>query len=855
MLIVEADPSLAARLSAALTRERVTVMSGFEQAAELMASGAVNVGIVSSLTCLRTAGVLERRLIPWIVLIDSMDDEFAMHHGAPDMNAQFLLKDPEQRYLELIPLRIRAAPSRERVIEVIAHRFPGMVAYWNADERCLFANAAYLHWFGVTVRDLLGKTLRDLLGPVYPLNEPYIRGALRGEPQRFERTLRDPAGGPPRHAFAIYTPDVHEGVVRGFIAFVTDISEQAQLRQTLEEREHRWATLFDILPVGVTVVDAGGAVVDQNPAILSILGIDREGFDARQYKNNKYIHSNGQPVAQSEFPSRRALAERSVVGPVDIGILREDKTTRWTSVTAAPFPNEDKVVVVTLDTTAEKASEARFEAIVDASPIPYALNDDHGNITYLNRAFVAAFGYTREDIPTLEQWWPLAYPDAAYRAWVAKEWSARYEKSKRENMPFEPMELTIRTKDGSIKLVNAGAVALAGTLAGGHLVVLVDITEQRKAAKQLEENRRLASLGTLVGGIAHDFNNLLTPILAHVDVALTEVPPSNPLFTGLSEIQQAATRATALVRQILTVGRPGDESKTNVDVVALVEEIVHLLRASLPASIALRTHIEHQAPTIRANPTRIHQVILNLATNARDAMDGQGGVLTIGVARAEGNRLRLSVSDTGAGIKPEIMDRVFEPYFSTKMATGGTGLGLTTVRSIVTSLGGTITMRSEPGRGTTVDVFIPAISEVSPLMDLAEPALQPVPSAPVTLRGHHILVVDDEPLVGRAVVRMLMKLGHRVTLTYGPEEALDAFRADATIEVVLTDYTMPGMSGIELAPKMYEIRPIPVLLTTGNAERLSDPVLREAHVLRILSKPYGTTELSEALAAALSDPM
>jgi len=444
-----------------------------------------------------------------------------------------------------------------------------------------------------------------------------------------------------------------------------------------------------------------------------------------------------------------------------------------------------------------------------------------------------------------------AYPDPTYRQWIAQEWAARLEKSKRENTQFEPLELAIQAKDGSTKLAIVGVVALEGSLAGEHLVVLIDITERRKAERQLEESRRLASLGALAGGIAHDFNNLLTPILAHVDVALAEISPTSPCFTTLSEIQMAANRATGLVRQILAVSRPGDESKTSVDLVPLVDEVVHLLRASLPSTISIRTCIESNAPAVRADPTRIYQVILNLATNARDAMEGSGGVLTISVCRAKDGRLELTVSDTGVGIEPELMDRVFEPYFTTKVSSGGTGLGLATVRSIVGSLGGTITLQSERGKGTTVNVFFRAIDEERSSSRMEQPS--PQPSMLSSSGGQHILVVDDEPMVARAAARMLIKMGYRATTAKDPEKALAIFRADPSFAAVLTDYTMPSMTGTDLARELLEIRPVRILIATGNPGLLEETINRKAHIRRVISKPYGMAALGEALSALFSD--
>jgi len=303
VLIVERNRALADRIAAVLTREQVSIVASAKEAAEAIVQGRIDVGIGRSAVFHDEPSLRSLRVIPWIVLTESADDELEVHHNWPEINAQFLTQDPAERYLELLPLRVRAVKSRERVIATIAAQFPGMVAYWDTNERCLFANAAYERWFGVSPQELLGKSLRELLGPIYPLNEPYIQGALRGEPKRFERTIPLPNGGPRQRALASYIPDIDNGTVRGFVAIITDISEQYVLQQALHERERRWATLFEILPVGVTVVNDQGRIVEQNQAILSILGIDDNELEQGRHKNRAYNHPDGQPIASSQYPN------------------------------------------------------------------------------------------------------------------------------------------------------------------------------------------------------------------------------------------------------------------------------------------------------------------------------------------------------------------------------------------------------------------------------------------------------------------------------------------------------------------------------------------------------------------------
>lgn len=854
VLIIEPDSAVAQRFSAALVHGKSTIVSNLAGASAVILAETVDVGIASSSVFIANPLTPELRIIPWVVLIDSVDDELAVHHKYPNLNAGFLHRDPQFRYLDVLPLRIRMSTGRDRVIATIADRFPGMVAYWDTNEHCHFANAAYREWTGLSHRDILNqKPLREVLGESYPMKEPYIRAALRGETQVFERSSRSFADGQLHRILVTYTPDIYEGEVRGFVVIITWMDEQYRLREALLERERRWATLFDILPVGVTVLDGQGKVMEQNPAILSMLGLDRQALERGDDRQRSYVHPDGQPLACEDFPSSRALRERRVVGPVEIGILCNDGPMIWTSVSAAPSPEEDAVVVVTRDITEEKTSAARFEAIVDASPIPYAFCDKRGEITYVNPAFTAAFGYTREDIPSIDAWMTLLFPEPTHRHVIQEKWRAKLRTSKRDRVPFDPVEVTFRAKNGEKKLVMAGPSPLAGKWTGGYLIVAIDVTERRNTERQLEESQRLAALGALSGGIAHDFNNLLMPIVTNVELALADLPEGSLLTTNLSEIRVAADRAAALVRQILAMSRPGDESKTRVDLAPLIEEVIRILQVSMPPSISIRTQIERNAPCVFANSTRIHRIILNLATNARDAMKTTGGILTISLARTQDNQLKLSVADMGVGIEPALMERIFEPYFSTRVSSGGTGLGLSTVRTIVTALGGTLEIHSEPGKGTTVDVLLPALPTQQADFKMRSVAVER-DSTPLRSRGQHILVVDDETLVTRAAARMLSRMGYRVSIATSATTARDMFQADPTIAAVITDHTMPDMTGLDLAKELYAMRATPILLATGYAEHLTAETLREAHVLQLLSKPYSMAALAKALGSILPDP-
>lgn len=839
-------PADATAVAQSLAAESLVVVSNAEEAAAAIRRDTFHLGVASA-TLLREPHVVPQLDgIPWVVLTESIDDELALLRDCPTLDARCLTKDPSGRYLELLPFRVRSISGREHLVATLGAHFPGMVAYWDDTEHCRYANDAYRTWFNRPPAELHGMSMRELLGPIYALNEPYIRGALHGIPQQFERPIPDPAGGPPRHALATYTPDIDAGVVRGFMAVVTDISEQHRLQQELAARERRWAALFELLPVGIAVMDAEGKLLQVNPALERILGLSRDDFAADRHRARQYVHSDGSP---SEFPNARVLATRGVIDPIEIGTVKEDGTAVWMQVSAQALPDERQTVGVFRDVTAEKSSEARLAAIVNASPVPYALNDDHGNITYLNPAFVSTFGYTIEDIPNLESWWPKAYPDPAYRAAVMADWGERLERAKRDNAPFEPIELRIRAKDGSAHIAVCSATSLEGSFARVHLVVLHDITAERRneaVRLQLERQRlhaqKMESVGVLAAGIAHDFNNIMVPILSCAELTHEALPTSSPLREDVATIIVGVKRAAALVRQLIRVSRPDSGAVSPVEIGKLVQEVAQLVRASLPSSITLATHVGEHIPPVMADQGRIHQVLLNLVTNARDAMDRTGGAMSISVERAEGNRVALTVRDTGHGMAPEVAERVFEPYFTTKAGGKGTGLGLSTVHAIVTGLGGTVTIESAAGRGTAFRVLLPAATVGS--------TNEPLPRPPfVRAKGEHVLVVDDEPMVGSAVALVLRRIGYQPTVVSTAEEALAKLATRNDFAVVLTDLTMPGMTGLALAEEVRRRHPLPVILMTGFGDGIDDP--RRHGVVRVLDKPCSIGTLGEAMRTAL----
>jgi nitrogen-specific signal transduction histidine kinase/CheY-like chemotaxis protein len=389
------------------------------------------------------------------------------------------------------------------------------------------------------------------------------------------------------------------------------------------------------------------------------------------------------------------------------------------------------------------------------------------------------------------------------------------------------------------------------------------LTEQarRRTEQQLQQSQKMESLGTLAGGIAHDFNNILTAVYLNADRARKQMPADHPTLRNLDEIARAGTRAADLVRRIMAFGRQNEPVLKTMNLKFPVEESLELLRLSLPPRVSLETVLEEDIPNVAADSTQIHQILVNLGTNAIHAMEPHGGVLCIRLERFdvsaslsrqltglhEGPHVRLTVTDTGKGMEKPVLARIFDPFFTTKDPGVGTGLGLSVVHSIVNLHNGCITAHSEPNHGTVFHVYFPAI----PADDQPTAyALREIPRG----RGERILCVDDDPVILSACTEMLEDIGYSVTAFQDPRLAREEFRSrPRAFALLITDLSMPGMSGLDLIREIRMIAPdLPTVLSSGYLSALEAARARSVGVTTFVQKPNLTEELGAALADAFS---
>jgi PAS domain S-box-containing protein len=392
-----------------------------------------------------------------------------------------------------------------------------------------------------------------------------------------------------------------------------------------------------------------------------------------------------------------------------------------------------------------------------------------------------------------------------------------------------------------------------------------DLTEQQQQETaraaleaQLRQAQKMEAIGRLAGGLAHDFNNILTAIIGHGELLAESAPPGSRGRESADAVLEAGRRASALVRQVLTFARRQEQPRRPIELSTVLNEVMRLARAMVPATIDVRLSVDSRAPRVLADPTQIHQALMNLISNAAYAMREQGGLLTVlldtSVVDEEFARLHaplppglavcLTVADTGTGMDAGTLEHVYEPFFTTKPVGEGTGLGLPVVMGIVQNHEGGLAIESQPGRGTTVRIFLPAAAE--------SPAVPPVETAAATPLGHgqRVLLVDDEAAVAGIGARLLESLGYHVTVFNQPDRALERFLQDPSrFDLLLTDLTMPVMTGAVLARQMRRHRPdLRVVIVTGVPSAVAD------QSFAVLAKPYTRHTLGLAVAAVV-DPV
>jgi len=499
----------------------------------------------------------------------------------------------------------------------------------------------------------------------------------------------------------------------------------------------------------------------------------------------------------------------------------------------------------------------RLATVVEHASETIIVTNREGIIEYVNPSFETKLGYSKDEVIG-------KYPKILQ--------SGKHNKSFYKNMRTDLEHgrlwhglLVNKCKDGSIiKLeTTISPVKDSKGTTIQYIAIGRDSTHESLLESQLRQAQKMEAIGTLAGGIAHDFNNILSAVIGYSELAMLDTDPASTAHHNMTEVFKAAKRAADLVSQILTFSRRTEHERKPLLLAPVIKEALKLLRGTLPSTIDIRQNISKDCPPVLADPTQMHQIIMNLCTNANHAMRENGGILDVRLDTIElqhekeagqltlplGTYAHISISDTGTGMPPELVERIFEPYFTTKTGGDGTGLGLATVHGIVKLHDGAITVYSDPGKGTTFNIFLP-LCDPQIDSDKKSKTQEPMPHGSNEL----IMVVDDEESIAQVIEIALRHVGYDVESYTSSVKALEAFEAaPERFACIITDQTMPTLTGVDLSKRILAKHPgFPIILCSGFSETINEEKARNLGIFQYLMKPATTRVLAESVHNAIA---
>jgi len=714
----------------------------------------------------------------------------------------------------------------------------------------------------LTVKDLLPGRYRHLYGPYMErvLSRGYDEGLM---------TFVTKTGQELTLAYRNSLILDKDGKVMGIRGSSRDITERRQAKELLRQSEERFSKIFHTAPNTIVITRiSDGMILDVNPGFEAVTGYPRtEVIGRTSLSLDLWADPSQRDAMISELQEKGEALFREFTFRRRDGVLR----TGLYSARTMAMAGEPCLVFLMQDVTesrqaqeALRRSEERFRMMAQASPeIFWMATPDWSRVVYVSPAFDRILGIPSEEVYRD----PMAWLNRVHphdRRLLCSIVGCNPEKD-------SEYEFRIIRPDGGIRWVRNRRSPVLDPC--GAVICLIGIAEDITEKKLAEEERRgfesrmmhsqkLEAIGTLAGGIAHDFNNILSAIIGYTELAKDDLPGESPVRAILDEVLRAGDRARDLVSQILTFSRRTETELRPVRIQPILKETLKLLRSSIPSTITITDSIDASARPVMADPVQIHQVIMNLCTNAYHAMMPLGGRLAVSLDEVvvdsrfaslhsplkEGPHTKITVHDTGCGIDQDILPRIFDPFFTTKEKGKGTGLGLSTVHGIVTGLEGVVAASSVVAEGSTFEVYIP-VTEEAP--DEISEFMEALPRG----GGESILLVDDEEAILQIATTLLESLGYRVTTASSGLQALEIFRsAPESFALIITDETMPGMTGSSLASEVLTIRPgMPLILMTGYSETVTRDQAMALGIRRYIEKPFTKSSLAREINSCLCE--
>ena len=629
-----------------------------------------------------------------------------------------------------------------------------------------------------------------------------------------------------------------------------EIDEHKRAEDKLRESEELFSKIFHTSPAGMIITTMqDGRVLDINKSYIASTGYERKKTVGRTtFEFGFWADFTDRKIMTDELEKHGFLQNS------EFKFHNKSGEIRW-GIFSAELINikGEQCVITSLNDITErkrseealKESEEKYRSMMESMVEAAYICSSGFRIDYMNSAMIKRTGYN-------------ATGELCYKAMHGLDekcpWCVSEKVMEGESINYE----TVSPKDDkNYHISNSPIFHADGSVS--KLTVFRDITDFKKMERQLQQSQKMESIGTLAGGIAHDFNNILFPILGHTEMLIDDLPEESPFRNTLNEVYTSALRARELVKQILAFSRQDTNELKLMKMQPVIKEALKFIRSTIPTTIEIKQNIRPDCAAIKADPTQIHQIVMNLATNAYHAMEETGGELKVSLKEIEsgdydvihhdmtpGVYTCLTVADSGTGMDKDLTEKIFDPFFTTKETGKGTGMGLSVVHGIVTSMKGAVKVYSEPGKGTEFNVYLPVVkSSFEKQETRTQEAIQG--------GTEQILLVDDEEVIVTIERQMLERLGYQVTSRISSIEALEAFRtAPDKFDLVITDMAMPNMSGYKLSAELAKIRPgIPILLCTGFSEIMSEETALSLGIKGFLMKPIIMRDLSQKIREVL----
>ncbi len=721
----------------------------------------------------------------------------------------------------------------------------------SISNKILTINESFIKTFGYQRKDIVGKNFENLMTPSsrHFFAEQYPR-FLQGAPASdhdYEMYQADGTVVLVQILSTIIKNDA--GIPISIQRILIDITKQRRIEKQIQASEERYRQLFEQAPIGIVLFNTNFHVTHCNDNYLYLMHTNREQMinsDLRKIWNERMVSI----LIETIQNGKKQWWE---------GIYQSTNDEKYISLRVTPLYDSQKNIrsgmAIIVDLTEKKHTQAKMNRLmlaIEQASESIVITNTEALIEYVNPAFEKMTGYSFEEVqgqnPCILQ---SGYQDKEFytKMWqtlsAGKVWRGHLINKRKDGTFFEEDATISPVCNHKGRIIN-------------YVAVKRDVTKEVTLTKQLNQAIKMEAIGTLAGGIAHDFNNIVSAILGYAEMVEMQVSHNDPVRQDIKQIIVAGNRAADLVKQILAFSRQEEKELKPVKIQYIVREVLKLIRATLPSTIKLHTHIDNNCGYVLADSIRIHQVLMNLCTNAKQAMENKQGELHLSLSEKDINSLEISnhfpsiqsgrfldliVSDTGNGIEPNIIEKIFDPFFTTKKKAQGTGLGLSVVHGIVKNHGGEITVTSKIGQGTTFHVYLPVINMEQ------KKECPSVKQVSLPQGDEHILLVDDEPLLVDLMKRILEGRGYIVDSYTDSRKALAWFNAHMhDIDLVITDMTMPNLTGVDLAKKILKKDPqMPIILCTGYSDIINEKQAKILGIKKYLAKPIDNIFFAETV--------